>query len=71
MGVAVRLSDINGPKGGLDKHCHLQLRLRGLPDIVVKDTEAICMWRWIAPRNAPGERWGAICGGHAQFRQAF
>lgn len=40
MRVVVRLSDINGPKGGLDKHCHLQLRLRGLPDIVVKDTEA-------------------------------
>jgi len=38
--VTVRLSDSNGPKGGLDKHCHLQLRLRGLPDIVVKDTEA-------------------------------
>ena len=38
--VAVRLSDINGPRGGVDKHCHLQLRLRGLPDIVIKDTEA-------------------------------
>jgi len=39
MGVAVRWPDICGPKGSLDKHCHLQLRLRGLPDIVVKDTE--------------------------------
>ncbi len=38
--VAVHLSDINGPRGGVDQHCHLQLRLHGLPDIVVKDTEA-------------------------------
>lgn len=38
--VAVRLSDVNGPRGGVNKHCHLQARLRGLPDIVVKDTEA-------------------------------
>jgi putative sigma-54 modulation protein len=40
MGVAVRRSDICGPKGSLDQHCRVQLRLRGLPDIVVKDTEA-------------------------------
>lgn len=39
--VTVRLSDVNGPRGGVDKHCHLQVRLRGLPDIVVKDTEAV------------------------------
>ncbi|MDX1253120.1 MAG: HPF/RaiA family ribosome-associated protein [Gammaproteobacteria bacterium] len=38
--VAVHLSDVNGPRGGVDKHCQLQVRLRGLPDIVVKDTEA-------------------------------
>ena len=38
--VAVRLSDVNGPRGGLDKHCHLQVRLRGLPDIVVRETQA-------------------------------
>lgn len=38
--VVVRLSDVNGPRGGVDKHCHLQLYLRGLPEIVVKDTEA-------------------------------
>ena len=38
--VAVRLSDVNGPRGGVDKHCHLQVRLRGLPDIVVRETQA-------------------------------
>lgn len=38
--VTVHLSNINGPGGGVDRHCHLQLRLHGLPDIVVRDTEA-------------------------------
>jgi ribosomal subunit interface protein len=38
--VAVRLSDVNGPKGGVDKLCQLQLCVHGLPDIIVKDTEA-------------------------------
>lgn len=38
--VIVRLSDINGPRGGADKRCHLQLFIAGLPDIVVNDTEA-------------------------------
>ncbi len=38
--VSVRLSDINGPRGGVDKHCQVQLLLRGLPEIVIKDTEA-------------------------------
>ena len=37
--VAVRLSDINGPRGGTDKRCHLQVVMPGLPDIVVEDTE--------------------------------
>ena len=38
--VVVRLSDINGPHGGADKRCHLQVMLNGLPDVVVEDTEA-------------------------------
>jgi len=38
--VVMRLSDINGPRGGADKRCHLQLVLAGLPDVVVEDTEA-------------------------------
>lgn len=40
MRVTVRLSDVNGPRGGVDKLCQFHLRLHGLPDIVVKDTEA-------------------------------
>ena len=38
--IIVRLSDINGPRGGEDKRCHLQVALAGLPDVVVEDTEA-------------------------------
>jgi ribosome-associated translation inhibitor RaiA len=39
-GVVVILSDINGPKGGIDKRCQLQVRLRGLSDLVIDETEA-------------------------------
>lgn len=38
--VVMRFSDINGPRGGADKCCHLQVVLAGLPDVVVEDTEA-------------------------------
>lgn len=38
--VVIRLSDINGPRGGNDKRCHLQVVIPGLPDIVVEDIEA-------------------------------
>jgi ribosomal subunit interface protein len=38
--VVVRLSDINGPRGGADKRCHLRLVLPAMPDVVVEDIEA-------------------------------
>ncbi len=38
--VIIRLSDINGPRGGTDKHCHVQVVLCGLADVVIEDTEA-------------------------------
>lgn len=37
--IKVRLSDVNGPKGGVDMRCHLQICVGGLPDVVVEDTE--------------------------------
>ncbi|NOZ52108.1 MAG: HPF/RaiA family ribosome-associated protein [Gammaproteobacteria bacterium] len=37
--VMVRLSDINGPRGGADKCCHIQVILTHLPDVVIEDTE--------------------------------
>ncbi len=38
--VLMRLSDTNGPRGGSDKRCHLQVLMAGLPDVVVEDTES-------------------------------
>jgi putative sigma-54 modulation protein len=37
--IMVRLSDVNGPRGGNDKRCHLELFLPGQAVVVVK-TEA-------------------------------
>ena len=37
--VVIRLSDINGPRAGADKKCHLQIMLGGLPSVVIEDTE--------------------------------
>ncbi len=37
--VVIRLSDVNGPRGGADKRCHVQIALTGMPDVVVEDTE--------------------------------
>jgi len=38
--VVVRLSDINGPRGGEDKRCCIQVVFPGVPDVVIEDTEA-------------------------------
>jgi len=37
--ILVRLSDINGPRGGSDKRCQLEVMLPGQA-VVVEDTEA-------------------------------
>ena len=34
------VSDVNGPKGGRDKHCRLQVVLTGNTDIIIEDTQA-------------------------------
>ena len=38
--VVMQLSVINGPRGGKDKRCYLQVMLVGLSDIVIEDIEA-------------------------------
>ena len=38
--ILVRLSDINGPRGGHDKCCHIQVALPQLADVIVEDTES-------------------------------
>lgn len=36
----VRITDRNGPKGGIDKRCQIQLSLPGLPMIIVNEKGA-------------------------------
>ena len=38
--IIVRLSDINGPRGGNDKRCQLHVVLPGQQDVVIEDTQA-------------------------------
>jgi len=38
--ILVRLSDINGPRGGNDKCCLIHVVLAGQADVVIEDTEA-------------------------------
>ncbi|AMO38806.1 MULTISPECIES: HPF/RaiA family ribosome-associated protein [Thauera] len=35
----VKVADVNGPRGGSDKRCVVQLRLRNLPDVVFAITQ--------------------------------
>ena len=37
--VSVRLSDINGSRGGIDKRCQLQVQLADSSDVVVVDVQ--------------------------------
>ncbi len=38
--ISVRLSDENGPRGGEDKRCRIQLTFPGAASVVIDDTEA-------------------------------
>ncbi len=37
--IIMYLSDINGPRGGKDKRCNLQVVLAGIPDVIIEDIE--------------------------------
>ena len=39
MNVDVRLSDINGPRGGIDKKCQIHIRLSGYQSVTVTDIQ--------------------------------
>ncbi|MEF8728543.1 MAG: ribosome-associated translation inhibitor RaiA [Accumulibacter sp.] len=38
--IIVRLADVNGPRGGEDKSCSIEVRLKGAPALVVEDTQS-------------------------------
>ena len=39
MRVRIRLSDINGPRGGIDKRCLIELAIAGQNNILIEDIE--------------------------------
>lgn len=41
--IKVTLNDVNGPKGGKDKHCKVVILAKGMPDIVIKDSQTSIM----------------------------
>jgi len=36
----VRLADVNGPRGGVDKCCGIEVRVKGASTIAIDDTQA-------------------------------
>jgi ribosome hibernation promoting factor len=36
--IAVKLEDLNGPKGGVDKQCRVMVQLHKLPNAIVEQT---------------------------------
>lgn len=38
--VVVRLSDVNGTRGGADKRCQLHVQLDRAPDVIVEDVQS-------------------------------
>jgi len=37
--VEIRLSDLNGPRGGEDKRCQIQILATGIPQVLIQDIE--------------------------------
>ncbi len=56
--VRVRLSDINGPRGGVDKCCQVRTELNGAPTVVIQDTSE----NMYAAIDAASERSGQSVG---------
>ena len=38
--ASIRLSDVNGPRGGIDKRCHVRITLTDAPEVLIEDADA-------------------------------
>jgi len=38
--VTVTLSDLNGPRGGVDKRCLIKVSIDGLPPVIIEDVQS-------------------------------
>lgn len=52
--IKVRITDQNGPRGGIDKHCRIHLTLAGFPSVVVTErgSDVVAMVDQAAQRSA-------------------
>lgn len=41
--IKVTIDDVNGPKGGEDKHCRVVIHTIGMPDVVITDNQTSVM----------------------------
>lgn len=64
--LTVRLSDINGPRGGDDKRCLIEARLKQAPAVVIEDVEADL---YVAIDRAAGRAGRALARRLARGRQ--
>lgn len=55
----VRLEDVNGPRGGVDKRCRMVFGLPQMQPIVVQARSETCTRRSTRPADAPSRRWTA------------
>jgi CBS domain-containing protein len=53
--ISVRLSDVNGPKGGVDHRCVIKVVLSGLPSVVVERTDSALQRAIDSAINATGQ----------------
>ena len=52
--TSIRLEDVNGPRGGIDKRCQVKIVLRGLPSVYVDERDSsvqVAMDRALARAN--------------------
>lgn len=62
--VEVHLGDVNGPRGGADKFCHVMVRLPHLPVLVIRDLGADLY----AVIGSAAERTGRTVGRRLAYR---